>query len=91
MTKEKLEKSPDFNEDSKCKTTLLTSTSSKADIKLACAYEDIQTQGVLHLEALSPESIKGSGEMSATGNGHTMNTNSSFTAKWIAPACGGVQ
>jgi Protein of unknown function (DUF3617) len=92
LTKEKLEKGPLFGEEQKeCTQTVVTSTSSKTEVRVACENENMKSSGTIQVEALSPENVKGSGQMSVSGGGHTMNSNTTFTAKWIGPVCGDVK
>ncbi|PYV55544.1 MAG: hypothetical protein DMG97_25910 [Acidobacteria bacterium] len=39
----------------------------------------------------SDESVKGSGHMTATAGGRTMNSDVSFTSKWLGASCGDVK
>jgi len=41
----------------------------------------------MRIEAANSKSVKGTIQISSSGNGQTMNINSTFTAKWLAPAC----
>ena len=89
LTKEELEKGLAFGEQKKeCTQTVVTSTSNKAEVRVACENETMNSSGTIQIEALSRESVKGSGQMSVTDGGHTMNANTTFTAKWIGPICG---
>ncbi len=92
ITKEKLEKGSDWGnkDDKECTQTVITSTSSKAEVHMACNISGGKGEGTIKMEALSPESVKGSGQMTINGGGHTMSSNSTFTSKWIGPACGNV-
>lgn len=47
--------------------------------------------GTINLETLSSETVKGSGRTKATGGGHTMNTSTTFTSKWLGPSCGKIK
>lgn len=89
-TKEKLQESP-FNDQKECKQTLITSTSSRAEVNIMCQFEDVTTRGHMNIEAISAESVKGTGEMTSSGGGHTMNNKVSFTAKWLGSSCGSVK
>jgi len=92
LTKEQLEKGVEFGQkDKECAQTVVTSTASKVDVRIACADENMKSSGNMHFEALNPESVKGSGQMSVTGGGNTMNVKTSFTSKWLGPACGSVK
>jgi uncharacterized protein DUF3617 len=89
-TKEKLAEQP-FSNQKECKQTIVNSTSTKAEVKMTCQFADVRSSGVMHIDALSPESVKGSGQMTSNGGGNTMTVNTSFSAKWIGPSCGGVK
>jgi Protein of unknown function (DUF3617) len=92
MTKEKIEKGADFGkDDTKCTRTIITSTSSKAEVHMACDMSGMKGEGTVQVDVLSPESIKGSVHMTVNGGGHTMNSNSTFTSKWIGQACGDIR
>jgi len=91
MTKEKLEKAPFSDEQKNCTRTIVRSTSSEAEIKFECDMQGMKANGTLHVEALTPESAKGSAQTTMTGGGRTMNTSGSFTSKWLGPNCGDVQ
>src|SRR5258708_3900317 len=81
-TKEKLAEQP-FDDKKECKQTLLTSTSTAAEIKMSCQFDDVTSTGTMKIHVLSPENVKGSGEMTSNGGGHTMNVNTNFSAKWL--------
>lgn len=89
VTKEDLEKGMAFgqDEDKKCTHTVLTSTDSRIEVRVACTQEGMSLGGTLHVEALSPVSVKGASQMSGSGGGNTMNVKSSFTSKWIGAVC----
>ncbi len=89
-TKEKLAQEP-FNDQKECKQTLLKSTSSQAEVKLECDFGGVISTGTMSLVAVSPEGVKGSGHMTSRGEGHTMDTTTSFNAKWLESSCGNVK
>ena len=92
ITKEKLTKETPFGENQpSCKRTVLTSTSSKLETRVQCDVEGVKNVGTFQVEALSQESVKGAVHMTTSGGDHTLNMTSSFTANWIAPACGDVK
>jgi len=89
LTKEKLEKGATFGEERKnCTHSVLNSSRSKADIKFECTEEQMKVNGTLHYEVLDSEHVKGTTEMTMSGNGRTMNANSTFTSKWVSSSCG---
>jgi hypothetical protein len=89
-TKEKLQKTP-FEDKQQCKETIISSTSSHAELNVECTNGDIKTSGTLKVDADSDESVKGSGHMTATAGGRTMNSDVSFTSKWLGASCGDVK
>jgi hypothetical protein len=89
-TKEKLAEQP-FNDQKECKQTVVTSTGRRIEMKISCQYGDVKSAGTMNIEALSPESVKGSGQMTSNGGGHTMAINTTFSAKWLGPSCGNVK
>lgn len=98
MTKDKLEKSEGFrNAPKSCTYTVVSSTSSKLEMKLSCTQNGMTMSGNVHVEATDSENVKGSIQMNTSGNGsasaggNTMNMNSTFTSKWVGAACGDVQ
>jgi len=91
MTKEKLEKAPFSDEQKDCTRTIVTSTSNKAEVRFTCEKADTMVNGTINIEALDPENVKGSGNTTMTGGGHTMNTSGAFTSKWLGTDCGAVK
>jgi len=87
-TKEKLSEQP-FSSQKECKQTIITSSSTKAELKMVCEFGDVRSSGTMHIDVLSPESVKGSGEMTSSGGGHTMTVNTSFSGKWLGSSCEG--
>lgn len=90
LTKEDLAKDPFSNPDKACTETLVSSTRSKAEMRVNCVHGDVKITGSVLVEALNSENVKGSGHMVSTGGGggNTLNSNTSFTSKWIGPSCG---
>ena len=52
--------------------------------------ENMKADGTLDIEALSSESAKGSGHFTMSGNGRSMESNSTLSGKWVASDCGDV-
>lgn len=93
LTKEKLSKGL-FQEkqDNSCKHTVLTDTSTELGVKFVCGGSGGETTtGEWHFQAMTPESVKGTGQMTMGRGGQTMNATSSMTAKWIGESCGDVK
>jgi hypothetical protein len=93
VTKEELDKGDAFGGEEKeaCTETIESSTSTRAQVKLVCSMQGISGEGTFEIEALSPESTKGSTHITSTGGGRMMTVNSTFTAKWLGTGCGDVQ
>jgi len=89
-TKEKLAKQSFFDQ-KECQQTVVTSTSTRASVRMSCQFGDVKSSGTMNIEVLSPEIVKGSGQMTSTGGGRTFNMNTSFSAKWLGAACGNVK
>jgi hypothetical protein len=68
----------------------VSSSTNKLEVRLQCTEKEVKANFVLQLEALNSEHVKGSVHGTASGNDHTMNTDSAFTARWIGGACGDV-
>jgi len=89
ITKEKLDKDYLFGEERKeCTRTVVTSTSSKMEMKLQCTEHDMKTEGTFHIDVLSSDHVTGTMKMVASGNGQAMNVNVDFNARYLGPVCG---
>lgn len=89
MTKDKLDKAFNVDNDAlkSCSRTLVTSSGSKQEIHLECTREGTKTDGVVKIEAVSSDNIKGSMQMTVVNKEHTMTMNYSFTSRWLGSAC----
>jgi hypothetical protein len=93
VTKEQLNKPMTFNQDQKdnCKSTLVRSSSSEQDIRMVCNESNVQANATVHIQAVDSENVKGNVQITASGGGNTMNSQSSFTAKWVSSDCGSLK
>jgi Protein of unknown function (DUF3617) len=88
LAKEDLNKYPFTDPDENCTWTVLSSTGSKMEADGTCTPEDMGKVGFkMSLEAVDSESIKGTGQLTATGPAGPMNGSYSGTAKWIGATC----
>jgi len=88
ITKEDIAKGFDTGENNEaCTRTVVSSTSSKQEIKIECSRDNNKSSGTVRIEASSSESVKGSIQMSMTSGGRSMTSNSTFTAKWLGSTC----
>jgi uncharacterized protein DUF3617 len=90
VTKDELQKTP-FRDKKNCTETLVSSSNTQAEVKLACAMEGVDGSGEMQIHAISDESIAGSGHGTVTMQGRTMNTSWKLTGKWMGESCGGVK
>jgi hypothetical protein len=74
-----------------CTTTVLNSTSTSVKAKLVCEIEGMHATGTLELLAVDPEHVNGSYQSTINGNGHPMNVEATWTAKWLGSSCGNVK
>ncbi len=93
LTKEKLGEMPfqDRNNGS-CKPTVLSSSSTEYAVKFSCTDESgATTSGQWRFQAVSPELVKGDGDMTMERGGQKMESKTTMTAKWIGASCGNVK
>lgn len=88
LTQDELNKGTPFKSDDKqCTQKVLNSTSNKLNIEQDCAEDSMITKTIMSLEAISPEQVKGTGNVTATSEGHTFTSNVTFTSQWLSPTC----
>lgn len=76
------------DEEENCKSTIVTATPTKAEYKIQCTGSQAHS-GVMKIEALSRESMKGSTIMQVnSGKGTVANE---MSGKWISANCGTVK
>jgi len=86
VTKEDLAKPFHPDEDEKCQTTVIKSTSTTQDISVTCKGDHPST-GRMHVEASSPESMKATIDFAVeSGNGATQ-IKTQMTGRWVGPTC----
>jgi Protein of unknown function (DUF3617) len=92
LTKEKLEKHVMFEKDREgCTRTVSNSTGSKVDVHYTCDRKGNKVDIALLIEALNPETVKGTTHISSSGGTAAFNMSSTFNGKWVGAACGDVQ
>jgi uncharacterized protein DUF3617 len=88
VTKEDLNKPFSFGSDEKaCHRTVISASGSKQEFRVECTAGAMKGNGTFQVEALNSESAKGTIQMTIGESGKTMNVKSTFTSKWIGPAC----
>ncbi len=74
-----------------CKQTIVTSTSTKQEIKMECDMPGNKGTGTVTVEAKDPEHVNGLVLMHVGANGRNMDMKITITAKWISSSCGDVK
>jgi Protein of unknown function (DUF3617) len=88
LKKGDLDKPFDFaNNQKTCKPTIITSSRTKQEIRVACNEGGGKQSGTVRIEALSSENVKGTTQMTMSAGDRTMTVNSTFSAKWLGPVC----
>jgi hypothetical protein len=86
----------DFDEapDQNCKRTVTKSTTTSMDITEACADRNdpsMNGSGTLHIDVLTPTSVKGTITTTVSMAGRSMTMNGTFTSKFVSADCGDVK
>jgi hypothetical protein len=88
LTKQELERGMLFRPVQKsCSWAVLTSTSSRMEMRGKCVDHGMKTERTLRIDTLSPEEAEGSLQFFTESQGTTPATTSTFKAKWIGPLC----
>lgn len=76
------------DEEASCKSTIVTATPTKAEYKIQCSGSEAHS-GVMKIEALSRESIRGSTIMQVNSGKATVANE--MSGRWVAANCGNVK
>lgn len=88
IKKEDLAKmTPQGNRDQSCKTTLVSSSRNKQELKMDCESNGGKQTGTVVVEALSSESTKFSLQIASNPSGQGMNLTVNGTSKWLGATC----
>lgn len=89
VKREKLDKPFTWgHEDKACTYALGESSGTVQEIHVECNRENRKSTGTIRVEALDSENIKGSVQMTLAMGDRTREFNTTFTAKYVGPACG---
>ena len=90
LTADDLKKPFTLNDDAHaaCTRTVVSSSSTKADVRFECTKGQVKSTGDIHVEALSPESTKGSSQYSSGDGAHKLDAKVTFTGRWLGADCG---
>jgi hypothetical protein len=78
---------PNSGRDQSCKTTIVSSSRSKQELKMDCDSNGAKQTGTVVVEALSPESTKFSFQITGAQAGQPMNMTMNGTSKWLSATC----
>ncbi len=88
VKQEDLDKAMTFGADDKsCTRTVVTSSRTKAEIRIECTRNGMKSSGTVRVETASSDSVKGSMDMNMGDGNRTMKMSSTFTSKWLSPTC----
>jgi hypothetical protein len=88
VTKDDLTKDPFSDPKEKCTWEKLTSDGSKGEAKGTCSLNDMGKMDInFKWELPGSDTLKGTGTMAVTMNGHTMTSNATLTGKWLGATC----
>ncbi|HKW02549.1 MAG TPA: DUF3617 family protein [Vicinamibacterales bacterium] len=77
-----------------CKRTVTGSTATSMDVSEACANPKdpaMTGTGTLHIQVLTPESVKGTLATKLSMGGRAMTMNGTFTSKFVSADCGSIK
>jgi hypothetical protein len=89
LKKEDLNKYPFSDPDKRCTYTVLSSTGTTMEARGTCApgSEGAKIDFKLRLDAIDTENVKGTGQMTMSVGGTTMNGIYTATSKWLSGTC----
>ena len=89
-TSDDLKKPFALNEDAhaECKRTVVSSSATMEEVRFECSKGTVRSTGNIHVEAVSPESIKGSSQATSGDGMRTLDFKVSFTGRWLGADCG---
>lgn len=84
----------DDSPDQDCKRTVTGSTATSMDVTETCASKkdpSMSGTGTLHIQVVSPESVKGTLATKLAMGGRSMTMNGTFTSKFVSADCGKIK
>ncbi len=78
---------PNGNRDQSCKTTLVSSSRTRQELKMDCESNGGKQTGTVVVEALSSDSTKFNFQITGSQDGHAMNMTVNGTSKWLGATC----
>lgn len=88
MTKEDLSKGLSYGDDhGSCQHTVVNGSSTKQEIRMECNNAGVKGSGTIRVEAMDPEHMKFSLQMTSGDGTHAMKINATGTRKWLGAGC----
>jgi len=88
ITKEQVNKGLTFgDEHGSCQRTVVSGSSSKQEIRLECGNGGMKATGTIRIEAIDPEHVKFSVQVTSGDGSHSMKINSTGNSKWLSAPC----
>ena len=87
FTKEDLNKALNFGDQGSCERTIVNASSSKQEIRIECGNAGMKSKGTIRIEAIDPEHVKVSTQITSGEGSRTMTINASGTSKWLSATC----
>jgi hypothetical protein len=75
------------DEHGSCQRTVVSGSSSKQEIRMECGNAGIKASGTIRIEAIDPEHVKFSVQVTSGDGSHSMKINTTGTSKWLSAAC----
>jgi hypothetical protein len=91
LTKEKLIDGSAFNREGTCRRNVTTPTNTRLDLTAECMEKHVRKNFLVHVEAINPESVRGSVQALIDGGDRTVRVNSTLTGKWLGSECGNIE
>jgi Protein of unknown function (DUF3617) len=88
LTEEKLKEPLDLTQKGKdCTHTVVSSNSKKQEIDFKCTIGGGQQTGVLRMEAVSSDHVKGTMQITMVADGQTSHSETDIDSKWLQGTC----
>jgi hypothetical protein len=90
LTADDLKKPFTLNDDAHaaCQRTVISSSAKNEDVHFECIKGQVRSIGDIHVEAVSPESTKGSSQYKSGDGTRATDAKVTFTGRWIGADCG---
>jgi hypothetical protein len=91
VTEAKLKSYEFLDQEPSCTRTVIHSSSRELNFRVQCSSDEGTRVSTYHIQALSPENIKGTIRFENSSGERTLNISNEFTGTWSGPICGTVK